>query len=102
DANAKPVAEFTLAMILLANKRVFDWIRIYRADRTDFDSRRKHGDQAIGSYRKTIGIVGASRIGRAVIGMLGQHDCRILLAHPGYRQEEGTGLGARPGAPTRF
>jgi phosphoglycerate dehydrogenase-like enzyme len=94
DPNAKPVAEFTLAMILLANKRVFDWMRIYRAERKDFDSSRKHGDPAIGNFRKTIGIVGASRIGRAIIGMLRQHDCRVLLAHPGYRPQEAQALGA--------
>jgi phosphoglycerate dehydrogenase-like enzyme len=34
-ANAVPVAEYTLAMILLANKRVLDTARDYRTERRD-------------------------------------------------------------------
>ena len=34
DANAVPVAEFTLAAIIFANKRVFELRDLYRADPT--------------------------------------------------------------------
>ncbi len=38
DANAKPVAEFTLAFILQANKRVDDWVRLYGERRGNWSS----------------------------------------------------------------
>jgi phosphoglycerate dehydrogenase-like enzyme len=81
DANAIPVAEFTLAAIIMANKRVLEFRDLYRQDRT---RRTSHAlmDQPIGNYRRTIGIVGASRIGRRVIALLGSLDCEVLLYDP--------------------
>lgn len=84
DANAVPVAEFTLAMIILANKRVFEFRDIYRADPTRGSSHALM-DTAIGSYRRTIGIVGASHIGRRVIDLLKPLDCDVLLYDPHVR-----------------
>lgn len=81
DANAIPVAEFTLAAIILANKRVLKFRDLYREDRTRGTSHVLM-DQPIGNYRRTIGIVGASRIGRRVIGLLGGLDCDVLLYDP--------------------
>ena len=72
DANAEPVAEFTLATILYANKDVI-WQRDVRRTPRDpslREFRRPHG-VAVGNYDKTIGIVGASLIGRRVIELLG-------------------------------
>ncbi len=69
DANAIPVAEFTLAMILLANKAVpRPGPRIQHAPRGDLGLLTQHND--LGNYRKVVGIVGASRIGRRVIELL--------------------------------
>ena len=70
-ANAEPVAEFTLATILFCNKDVF-WQRDIRRMPRDPGLRefRLHGDVAVGNYDKTIGIVGASLIGRRVIELL--------------------------------
>ena len=84
DANAIPVAEFTLAMIILANKRVFEFRDIYRADPT---RRSSHAlmDAPIGNYRKTVGIVGASHIGRRVIDLLKPLDLDVLLYDPHVR-----------------
>ena len=84
DANAVPVAEFTLAMIILANKRVFEFRDIYRADPTRGSSHALM-DTAIGSYRRTIGVVGASHIGRRVIDLLKPLDCDVLLYDPHVR-----------------
>jgi len=84
DANAVPVAEFTLAIIILANKRVFEFRDIYRADPTRASSHALM-DTAIGSYRRTIGIVGASHIGRRVIDLLKPLDCDVLLYDPHVR-----------------
>jgi phosphoglycerate dehydrogenase-like enzyme len=71
DANAEPVAEFTLATILYANKDVI-WQRDVRRAPRDRALRefRQSSNVAIGNYDKTIGIVGASLIGRRVIELL--------------------------------
>lgn len=81
EANAVPVAEFTLAAILFANKRAFELRDLYRAD----PSRRSAYalmDQPIGNYRRTLGLVGASRIGRKVAAMLSGFDFTVLLYDP--------------------
>jgi phosphoglycerate dehydrogenase-like enzyme len=81
DANAIPVAEFTLAAIIMANKQVFRFRDLYRADPAR-GSTHALMDQPIGNYHRTIGIVGASRIGRRVIDLLQDLDCRVLLYDP--------------------
>ena len=81
DANAVPVAEFTLAAIIFANKRVFELRDRYRADparRTSYALM----DEPIGNYHRTIGLVGASRIGRKVARMLEGFDFKILVSDP--------------------
>jgi len=80
-ANAVPVAEYTLAAILFANKRVFQLQRIYRNER---ENRAPWSREApdVGNYRKTIGVVGASHVGRLVIQHLRNFDFRILLYDP--------------------
>lgn len=81
EANAVPVAEFTLAAILLANKRVFELRDLYRADPTRRSSYHLM-DQPIGNFRRTVGLVGASRIGRKVAAMLAGFDLNVLLYDP--------------------
>ena len=67
DANAEPVAEYTLAMILLANKGVFPAIdrESQRASWTPPADAASHGN-----WGKTIGLVSASLIGRRVAQLL--------------------------------
>ncbi|MFC5803464.1 hydroxyacid dehydrogenase [Streptomyces formicae] len=91
-ANALPVAEFTLAAILFANKRVLDSARHYRdvRDRTPV-LRRLAGH---GNYRRTVGIVGASRIGRRVLELLRPLDLDVLLYDPYLDGAGAAGLGA--------
>jgi phosphoglycerate dehydrogenase-like enzyme len=87
DANAVPVAEFTLASIIFSNKRVFDLRERYRAD----PSRRSTYavmDEPIGNYRRTIGLVGASRIGRKVAQHLEAFDFTVLLSDPYVGQND--------------
>ncbi len=78
EANAYPVAEYTLAAILLAGKGVPELARGYAAD-PGFTA---DGRTDIGNYRRTIGIVGASRAGRRVIELLGAFDFTVLLYDP--------------------
>ena len=81
DANAVPVAEYTLASIIFANKRVFELRDRYRAD----PGRRSSYalmDEPIGNYHRTVGLVGASRIGRKVARMLRGFDFTVLVSDP--------------------
>jgi phosphoglycerate dehydrogenase-like enzyme len=93
EANAIPVAEFTLAAIIFANKQVFRFRDLYRADRNrarifPLTSR------PIGNFRRTIGIIGASRIGRRVIDLLEPFHVRVLLHDPYVDAREAAALGA--------
>jgi phosphoglycerate dehydrogenase-like enzyme len=85
DANAVPVAEFTLAAIIFANKRVFELRDRYRADPARRSSYALM-DEPIGNYHRTIGLVGASRIGRKVARMLGGFDFTVLVSDPFVKQ----------------
>ncbi len=79
-ANAKPVAEYTLAMILLAGKDVFALQRRYRAEQRHLDLQREA--LTVGNYGRRVGIIGASLIGRRVIELLAPHDVTVLVADP--------------------
>lgn len=81
EANAIPVAEFALAAILFANKRVFDLRDFYREDHSRGTSYALQ-DEIIGNFRRTIGIIGASRIGRRLIQLLKPFEVSVLLYDP--------------------
>jgi phosphoglycerate dehydrogenase-like enzyme len=91
-ANAIPVAEYTLAMILLANKKADRMARAYRERRTRLDLLVDFPEA--GNYAKTIGIVGASKIGRRVIELLSPHELRVLVCDPYLQDATACGLGA--------
>ncbi|MYU05247.1 hydroxyacid dehydrogenase [Streptomyces sp. SID8366] len=79
DANALPVAEYALAMILLTGKDVF-------AQREELRERRGFPCGAIlpglGNHGRRVGVVGASRVGRRLIALLRPHDLAVTLADP--------------------
>lgn len=78
SANAVPVAEYTLAAILLANKGAFlsrEWYR-------NPDGLRARRPKPVGNYRRVIGLVGASHVGRLVIELLRPFRFEVLLADP--------------------
>ncbi|WP_246464990.1 hydroxyacid dehydrogenase [Ruania alkalisoli] len=80
-ANAQPVAEYTLAMIILAGKRVL-WPASH-------DPRGGWNPlQQVGNYGTTVGIVGASRTGRRVIEMLAALDVDVLVYDPWVGERE--------------
>jgi phosphoglycerate dehydrogenase-like enzyme len=83
-ANAVPVAEYTLAMIILANKQALHFRDLYREDRTRSSSYALM-DTPVGNYRRTIGIVGASHIGRRIIELLRPFEFSVLLYDPHVR-----------------
>jgi phosphoglycerate dehydrogenase-like enzyme len=92
EANSIPVAEFTLAAIIFAGKQVFRFRDLYLADR---NRARTHPMQrlAIGNYHRTVGIIGASRIGRRVIELLRPFEYRVLLFDPTVDAIEAISLG---------
>ena len=94
DANAEPVAEFTLATILFANKDVF-WQRDVRRTPRDPALRefRRPTAVPVGNYDKTIGIVGASLVGRRVIELLAPFPLHVVLYDPYVTAPEAASLG---------
>ncbi|MBI1773751.1 MAG: hydroxyacid dehydrogenase [Proteobacteria bacterium] len=93
--NAVPVAEFTLAAILFANKQVFRLNRVYRERRAMAKPWSKLAP-GLGNYRKVVGIIGASRVGRRVIALLRPFDFTVLLADPYVAAEDARQLGVEP------
>lgn len=93
-ANAIPVAEYTLAMILLANKQAFDAVSLYSRRRGAVD--RELEFPTAGNYRKTVGLVGASRIGRHVARLLQSFQLDVVVYDPYLREDEARALGVTP------
>jgi phosphoglycerate dehydrogenase-like enzyme len=81
DANALPVAEYTVAAILFANKRVLDFAARYASERRPLGI-YVNTPPTVGNFRRTIGLVGASRIGRRVAQLLRPFDFTVLVADP--------------------
>lgn len=94
DANALPVAEYTVAVILLAGKRVLESARAYRAGRAR--PGRLSADPHLGNYRRTVGVLSASLVGRRVLELLRPYDLRLLLYDPHVDEAEAAALGAEP------
>ncbi|MFC9162213.1 hydroxyacid dehydrogenase [Streptomyces fungicidicus] len=92
-ANAVPVAEYTLAMILLTGKRVLETARDYRASRTRPDWLST--PRTVGNHRRTVGVLSASLIGRRVIELLRPHDVEVLLHDPFVDEAGAAELGVR-------
>jgi phosphoglycerate dehydrogenase-like enzyme len=92
QANGEPVAEYTLAFILLSAKGALasahDFARLQ-------DGRAKaRMPQRVGNLGSTVGIIGASRIGRRVLELLSPFQHRRLLASPDLTRAQAARLGA--------
>lgn len=92
DANAVPVAEFALAAIIFANKRAFALHAMYDEVRNGWSSAALPSD--IGNYRRVVGVVGASRVGRRLIELLRPFDLSVLVADPFLDESGAERLGA--------
>nr|WP_037610641.1 hydroxyacid dehydrogenase [Streptacidiphilus rugosus] len=92
-ANALPVAEYTVASVLMANKGVLRARDDFRRLRLGDDWHHRY--HAVGNYRRTVGLVGASRIGRRVIELLRPYDLELLVSDPYLGEEEARTLGVR-------
>jgi phosphoglycerate dehydrogenase-like enzyme len=88
-ANAVPVAEYTVAMVLLAGKGVLlfrEWLR-------DPQLRLPIDASTVGNYRRRIGLVGASLVGRRVIDLLAPYDLEVAVYDPFLGVAEAAQLG---------
>ena len=90
-ANAVPVAEYSLAAILLANKGAFALSRRYARERKGRLWGREHPE--LGNLGKRVGVVGASRIGRRVIELLRPFELEVRVADPTLADEAARALG---------
>ncbi|MFB8777746.1 hydroxyacid dehydrogenase [Streptomyces broussonetiae] len=93
EANAVPVAEYTLAMILLAGKDAFAHRERFRA--THAHPSHAH-TAATGNLGRRIGVIGASRVGRRLLELLKPYDFQVLLHDPYLDPAGAAALGARP------
>lgn len=87
-ANAIPVAEFTLAHILLANKGFFRNVNQYRE--TDDYNQCFRGR---GNYAVTVSVLGAGQIGRKVIELLRPFHLNTVVYDPFLTSEAAELLG---------
>ena len=92
-ANAVPVAEYTIAAILFANKRIFQLNQYYTEYKENRAPWTKEAPNA-GNYGKTIGIIGASHVGRIVMDHIRHFDFKILLYDPYITPLDARQLGA--------
>ncbi|MGW2488971.1 hydroxyacid dehydrogenase [Streptomyces sp. NPDC001606] len=89
--NAVPVAEYTLAMILLAGKDAFTHRERFRATH----AYPAHAETAAtGNVGRRVGVIGASRVGRRLLELLRPFDFTVLLHDPYVSPAEAAALGA--------
>ncbi|MGW0709461.1 hydroxyacid dehydrogenase [Streptomyces sp. NPDC002643] len=93
EANALPVAEYTLAAILFAGKDAFGLRERFRAEHV-----HPAPDEyaAVGNLGRRIGVIGASRVGRRVLELLRPFDFSVSLYDPYADEAMATALGAVP------
>ncbi|MGP5008251.1 hydroxyacid dehydrogenase [Brachybacterium tyrofermentans] len=92
EANAVPVAEFTLARILLAGKRSITREARYRANHAERGGGPSNA--RIGNYGGVVGLIAASRIGVLVAEHLRRFDLEVLITDPYASAEQIAALGA--------
>lgn len=90
-ANAVPVAEMTVAEIILANKGFFISSRLYGGG--DHGEARSAFEKCRGNYGETVGIIGAGMIGRLVIEMLKSYRLKVIVFDPFLSDEAASTLG---------
>jgi phosphoglycerate dehydrogenase-like enzyme len=91
QANAIPVAEFTVSQILLSCKGYFTNVSEYSAH-----PERGHGcSRGAGVYGESVALLGAGAIGTKVIELLRPFRLDVMAFDPFLTQERAEGLGVR-------
>ena len=92
-ANAIPVAEFTVAQIILANKGYFRSTHVYHATQ-DKKAAAAAVKSCNGNYGETVGLIGAGgMIGRLVIDMLKAYNLKVAVCSTSLTNEKAKALG---------
>ncbi|WP_329231792.1 hydroxyacid dehydrogenase [Streptomyces canus] len=89
--NALPVAEYTLAMILLCGKEAFEHRERFRVTHAYPPPAET---AAMGNVGRRVGVIGASRVGRRLLELLRPFDFTVLLHDPYVSPAEAAALGA--------
>jgi phosphoglycerate dehydrogenase-like enzyme len=89
--NALPVAEYTLAMILLAGKDAFTHRERFRHTHAYPPPAET---AATGNVGRRVGVIGASRVGRRLLELLRPFDFTVLLHDPYVSPADAAALGA--------
>ena len=92
-ANAVPVAEMTVAQIILANKGYYLTSRLYRNN--GLKSAKEAFAKCLGNYGETVGIIGAGMIGKLVIQMLKTYNLKVLVFDPFLPDQKAIELGVK-------
>lgn len=89
-ANAVPVAEYTVAQILLANKGFY---QAALKTKGSYKDARSHSEAFPGNYSVKVGIIGAGMIGSKVIESLKPYNIDILVFDPFLSEEKAKTMG---------
>ena len=92
-ANAVPVAELTVAQIILANKGYFLTNRLYHEKGNQ--AAKEAFEKCNGNYGETVGIIGAGMIGKLVIELLKNYNLKVLVFDPFLPDEKAAELGVK-------
>ncbi len=93
SANGIPVAEYTTAQIILANKGFFQAARLYK--RASHEKAQSYAHTFPCNYNVKVGIIGAGVIGRLVIKMLKGYEIEPWVFDPFLPEERARELGVK-------
>lgn len=92
-ANGVPVAEYTVAQIILANKGYYTLSRIMSAEGAQAARKTMAQRLDCGNYGATVGIIGAGMIGKMVIEKLRAYNLKVVVFDPFLSDEKADELG---------
>ena len=92
-ANGVPVAEYTVAQIILANKGFFSHTRLMQEER--YKEAKAHTAIYPGSYGARVGLIGCGMIGSMVAERLRAYRLSVLVFDPFLKPERAEALGVR-------
>lgn len=97
NINAIPVAEYTLAQILLANKGYFQSSNTYKSYLWNYSYKnsRKYTFSRMGNFQANIGLIGCGNIGFKLAKLLTKFDLNIYIYDPYISKAKIEKLGAK-------
>jgi phosphoglycerate dehydrogenase-like enzyme len=87
-AIADSVAEMTLGELIVGLRRLLSW-NAFAHDQTTGTPAAK-----VNLFRATVGVIGASQVGRRVVKLLNAFEAKVLLYDPFLSEADATALGA--------